>query len=68
MMSAAVPWIGMLMAIRSPAAAQRRDARLQLRDRALAAEQGRHEALLLGDLLDVEHVVADPRVGGEVAW
>ena len=49
-----------------PRPAQRRDARLELRDRALAAEQRRHVALLLGDVLDVEHVVADARVGREV--
>src|SRR5664279_1036804 len=41
-------------------------ARVELGDRPLASEQGGHEALAPGNLLDMEHVVADPRIGREV--
>ena len=47
--------------------AKRRVAGAQLGDLALPAEQRRDEALALGRLLDVEHVVADAGVGREVA-
>ena len=61
MMSAAVPWIGMLIAIRSPAARRLGLRACELRDLPLAAEERRDEALLPGRFLDVEHVVADAR-------
>ena len=48
MMSAAVPWIGMLMAIRSPAAAQARVARLELGDPAPPPEQRRRRSPAAG--------------------
>ena len=67
MMSAAVPWMGMLMAIRSPAPRSDGVARLQLGDPAAPAEQRLDIAALLGRLADVQHVVADAAVGREVA-
>ena len=66
-MSAAVPWMGMLIAIRSPAPRSAAVARRQLGDPAPTPEQGRDVALLSGDFLDVHHVIGDPRVRGEVA-
>ena len=66
MMSAAVPWIGMLIAIRSPAALSARFADRSSGICRLRPEQRGHVALLPRRLADVEHVAADPAVGREV--
>ena len=52
-LSAAVPWIGMLIAIRSPAPRRAALRGRELGDPALPAEQRRDVALLCAVLLDV---------------
>ena len=63
MPSAAVPWIGMLIAIRSPAERSAQLRAVELRQVAPPPEQRRHEALVAGQRSSSRGVAADPRVG-----